>query len=86
VPARAKTGLAQASDHDGKKAEAIIRSMTAQERRRPEIMDASRRRRVARGSGTEVRDVNDLLKNFDRAREMARRLKTAQKRLLRLGK
>ena len=86
VPARARAGLTAVSEGDWRKAEAIIRSMTAQERRRPGLMDASRRRRVARGSGTEVRDVNELLKNFERARDMARRLKKARKRLPRLAK
>ena len=43
-----------------KKPEAIIRSMTPKERRRPEILNASRRRRIAAGSGTTVQDVNQL--------------------------
>ncbi|MFH0954197.1 MAG: signal recognition particle protein [Verrucomicrobiota bacterium] len=81
VPARAKSAVAAASEKDAKKAEAIIRSMTVRERRHPQIMDASRRRRVALGSGTEVRDVNELLKNFEQARKLARQLKKAQKRL-----
>ena len=81
-----KTGMAGVGDKDLKKSEAIIRSMTAQERRHPGIMDASRRRRIALGSGTEVRDVNELLKNFAQAKKMAQQLKKAQKRLLRFGK
>lgn len=44
--------------------EAIINSMTPQERMHPEIIDASRRRRIARGSGTSIQDVNRLLKQF----------------------
>ncbi len=47
-----------------KKVEAIINSMTPQERRRPRILKASRKRRIADGSGVEVRDVNELLKQF----------------------
>lgn len=86
VPARFKDGMAGVGGKDLKKSEAIIRSMTAQERRRPGIMDASRRRRIALGSGTEVRDVNELLKNFAQAKKLAQRLKKAQKRLLRFGK
>lgn len=50
--------------------EAIISSMTLQERYRPEILNASRRRRIARGSGTEVRDVNRLVKQFREAKKM----------------
>lgn len=47
-----------------KKTEAIINSMTRQERRFPDILNASRRRRIAAGSGTEVQDVNALVKQF----------------------
>ncbi|MBI4336599.1 MAG: signal recognition particle protein [Chloroflexi bacterium] len=47
-----------------KKIEAIIFSMTPQERRNPDILDGSRKRRVARGSGTQVQDVNALLNQF----------------------
>lgn len=47
-----------------KKTEAIISSMTVQERRAPDILNASRRRRIAAGSGTEVQDVNQLIKQF----------------------
>jgi signal recognition particle subunit SRP54 len=86
VPSRVKWGMAGLRDKDLKKSEAVIRSMTVQERRRPEIMDASRRRRIALGSGTEVRDVNELLKNFAQAKKMAQQLKKAQKRLLRFDK
>ncbi|MGI6643837.1 MAG: signal recognition particle protein [Bacillota bacterium] len=50
--------------------EAMIRSMTPAERRRPEIIDGSRKRRIARGSGTQVQDVNRLLKQFSQARKM----------------
>ena len=64
-----------------KRAEAIIRSMTPQERRRPEVLNATRKRRVAAGSGTQVQDVNEVLKQFDQAREMAKRMGSMQKRL-----
>jgi signal recognition particle subunit SRP54 len=47
-----------------RRVEAIINSMTASERRNPKVLDASRKRRIARGSGVEVRDVNDLLRQF----------------------
>lgn len=50
--------------------EAIISSMTPLERRRPEIIDGSRKRRIAKGSGTQVQDVNRLLKQFFQARKM----------------
>ncbi len=56
--------------------EAIINSMTLAERRNPDILNASRRRRIARGSGTEVQDVNRILKQF---RDAQRLVKTLQK-------
>jgi signal recognition particle subunit SRP54 len=59
-----------------KRTEAIINSMTHGERRDPEVLNASRRRRIAAGSGTEVQDVNRLIKQF---REMQRMMKTLQK-------
>lgn len=56
-----------------KKPEAIIRSMTKKERRTPQILNASRRKRIAAGSGTTVQDVNQLIRQFDQAREMMKR-------------
>src|SRR3990172_2401752 len=50
--------------------EAIIQSMTAKERRRPEMIEASRRRRIAGGSGTDPKDVSSLIKSFGQVREM----------------
>lgn len=50
--------------------EAIIKSMTKKERERPEIINASRKMRIAKGSGTTVEDVNKLLKQFDTVRKM----------------
>lgn len=58
--------------------EAMILSMTFEERRRPELINGSRRRRIALGSGVEVRDVNQLLKQF---REMKKMMKTMTKLL-----
>jgi signal recognition particle subunit SRP54 len=56
--------------------EAMIQSMTPLEKQQPEIINGSRRRRIARGSGVEVRDVNQLLKQF---RDMKRMMKTMTK-------
>jgi signal recognition particle subunit SRP54 len=50
--------------------EAIIQSMTAEERRRPEILNASRKKRVAKGSGNQVAEVNRLVKHFDMVKNM----------------
>jgi signal recognition particle subunit SRP54 len=58
-----------------KRYEAIMQSMTLKERRLPRVIDGSRRRRIAAGSGTSVSDVNRLLKDFDQARTMMKRLK-----------
>ena len=65
--------------------EAIIRSMTPEERRRPEILNASRRSRIAHGSGTSVQAVNKLLKGFDQAKKMMKNMSKLQKGMLRLG-
>jgi len=62
-----------------KKIEAIIDSMTPEERRNPSIIGGSRRRRIARGSGTRVQDVNRLLKQFEQTRQMLRQLTGPQK-------
>jgi signal recognition particle subunit SRP54 len=56
--------------------EAIIRSMTPQERGNPDIINGSRRARIARGSGTTVQEVNQLLKQFDETRKMMRMMTT----------
>jgi len=56
------------------KIEAIIRSMTTRERREPVIIDGSRRTRIARGSGTTVSAVNQLLKQFNEMRKMMRQM------------
>jgi signal recognition particle subunit SRP54 len=56
------------------KVEAIISSMTRKERHNPSLLNGSRRKRIAGGSGTSVSDVNRLVKQFDQAREMAKQL------------
>jgi signal recognition particle subunit SRP54 len=65
---------AQISDDMLKSTEAIIRSMTPDERRRPEIINGSRRSRIAKGSGTEVADVNRLVKQFSEMQKMMKRM------------
>jgi signal recognition particle subunit SRP54 len=57
-----------------KQVEAIINSMTPQERRHPEILNASRKRRIAKGSGTQVQDVNQLLTQFRQMQDMMKQL------------
>ncbi len=57
-------------DNAFKGIEAIIRSMTEQERQHPEIINGSRRKRIAKGSGTDIQEVNRLIKQFEEARKM----------------
>ncbi|HHV86501.1 MAG TPA: signal recognition particle protein [Petrimonas sp.] len=59
-----------------KNIEAIIRSMTPKERTNPEILNGSRRARIAKGSGTNVQEVNNLLKQFDQTRKMMHAMTT----------
>lgn len=54
--------------------EAIIKSMTAEERRNPVIINGSRKKRIARGSGTRVQDINRLLKQFEETRKMMKQI------------
>ncbi len=63
--------------------EAIIQSMTMEERRKPQIIGANRKIRIAKGSGTRVQDVNQLLKQFEQMRKMMKQFSGGkQKRLL----
>ena len=62
------------AEGDLKRIEAIIQSMTLQERRNPKIIKASRKRRIATGSGTSVQDVNSLLKQFREMKKMMKQL------------
>ncbi len=61
-------------EKDMQRTEAIICSMTSEERRRPQIINGSRRRRIASGSGTRVQDVNQLLNQYDQVRSMMRQM------------
>ena len=54
--------------------EAIIQSMTTEERRSPQILNGSRRKRIARGSGTTVQDVNRLVKQFQTMQKMMKQM------------
>jgi len=65
---------AEIGDDQVKVTEAIIRSMTPEERRNPEIINGSRRARIAKGSGTQVQDVNRLVKQFSEMQKMMKRM------------
>ncbi len=83
-----KKQLAGANIDEGivKRQEAILSSMTKAERKNPKLLNGSRRRRIAAGSGTEVQDINRLLKQYqDMAGMMKRMQKLGQKGLMRHG-
>jgi signal recognition particle subunit SRP54 len=61
------------AEKDIKKTEAIINSMTSKERARPNIIDGSRRLRISKGSGTQVQDVNDLLRKYMETKKMLKK-------------
>jgi len=74
LPGAGKLGQVEVSDDAMKKPEAIIHSMTKRERRNPSILNASRRKRIAAGSGTTVQDVNALMRQFEQARDMMKKM------------
>ncbi|MGC9128878.1 MAG: signal recognition particle protein, partial [Acidithiobacillus sp.] len=82
LPAEAQSALADQKPM--RRLEAIINSMTPQERRHPEIIKASRRRRIAAGSGTTVTEVNRLLKQFEMMQKMFKKMGKGGKGLGRL--
>jgi len=76
--AGALKGLNQVGEADEKRlvrTEAIINSMTPRERRNPQLLNASRKRRIARGSGTSVQEINQLLKQYLQMRKMMKQVK-----------
>ena len=84
VPGRGALGQLKDLEVDERQigqAEAIISSMTVEERRNPAIIGGSRRLRIARGSGTTTADVNALLKEFEQARKMMRTMMGGGKRM-----
>lgn len=69
-----KLGDKKVDEAQLRKQKAIIQSMTAEERANPKLLNYSRRKRIAAGSGTEVQDVNRLIKQFEQTRDMMRRM------------
>ena len=74
-----RSGSINVDDKDIGRIEAIVLSMTPEERRRPEIINGSRRKRIARGSGTSVQEVNRLLKDFQQMRKLFGQLRKGRK-------
>jgi signal recognition particle subunit SRP54 len=66
------------SNDSFKHIEAIIQSMTIKERQKPDLLDMSRKKRIATGSGTTVQEVNNLLKQFDQMRKMMKMMNNIQ--------
>jgi signal recognition particle subunit SRP54 len=64
----------QVDDNAFGQVEAIISSMTLEERRRPQVLNGSRRKRIARGSGTTIQDVNRLVKQFQQMQKMMKQM------------
>ena len=75
LPGMSGINIGEREERKMRQTEAIILSMTPKERRNPSILDARRRLRIANGSGTQVRDVNALLKQFEGMRKMMKMLK-----------
>lgn len=74
LPGAAKIDDAQVDEKQLDTVEAIIRSMTLEERRKPTVLNGSRRERIARGAGVEVSDVNRLVKQFNESKKMMKRM------------
>jgi signal recognition particle subunit SRP54 len=74
IPGMSKFKGMQPQEEDLIKVEAIINSMTKKERQAPGVIDGSRKKRIARGSGTKVADVNRLLKQFQQMRKMMKQM------------
>ena len=75
LPGMSSINIGEREERKMRQTEAIILSMTPKERRNPSILNARRRLRIANGSGTQVRDVNALLKQFEGMRKMMKMLK-----------
>ncbi len=85
VDAKALKGL-DINDKDISRIEAIIKSMTKKERDNPDIIDSSRRKRIAKGSGNTVQEVNKLLKQFKETKKMMKKFTDMEKTIKKKGK
>jgi len=75
IPGMGNMNIGEAEEQRMGRSEAIILSMTPYERQHPRILNGSRRTRIARGSGTQVRDVNALIKQFGQMQKMMKRMR-----------
>lgn len=74
IPGAGNIGDLAPAEKEMKKIEAIIQSMTLEERRKPKVINANRKKRIARGSGTQVSDVNKLLNQFEQMKKVMKML------------
>ncbi|PIM88979.1 signal recognition particle protein [Fusobacterium animalis] len=86
IPGMPKIDNLAPAEKEMKKVEAIIQSMTKEERKKPDILKASRKIRIAKGSGTEVSDVNKLLKQFDQMKSMMKMFSSGKMPMGLMGK
>lgn len=86
IPGMSKVNLkdAQVDENKIERMKAIIRSTTKEERRRPEIINGSRRKRIAQGSGTTIQEVNQVLKQFEQTKQMMKMMKGGKGKMPRL--
>lgn len=80
IPGGNKLKNVQVNEKDLSKTEAIILSMTKEERNRPNILNASRKKRISAGSGTQVQDINRLLKQFESTKTMMKQFGNMSKK------
>ena len=86
IPGMPKIDDLAPAEKEMKKVEAIIQSMTKEERKKPDILKASRKIRIAKGSGTEVSDVNKLLKQFEQMKSMMKMFSSGKMPMGLMGK
>jgi signal recognition particle subunit SRP54 len=75
IPGMSGVQLGDGAEAQMARTEAIIKSMTLQERRKPDLLNGSRRTRIANGSGTKISDVNALIKQFQQMQKMMKMMK-----------
>ena len=75
-------GVGEGQERQLKRMEACIDSMTPRERRHPQLLNGSRKKRIAKGSGTSVEEINRLLRQYGQMRKLMKRLGKADPRAL----
>ena len=86
LPGANKLGDIKVDDNEFARIEAIICSMTKQEKKNPKILNGSRRIRIAKGSGTSVQEVNKFMKSFEMTQKMMKQMKDTKSMKKMMGK